>query len=86
MPATVVRAAIMGSVFLVAELLGRQRNSLAALMLTAALMVAVEPRVLWDISFQLSLSLHARHGVDLALLQQAGKCGKYSGNRTISGR
>jgi len=54
MPATMVRAAIMGSVFLAAELLGRQRNGLAALVLAAALMTAAEPRVLWDISFQLS--------------------------------
>ena len=54
MPATMVRAAIMGSIFLTAELLGRQRNGLAALVLAAALMTAVEPRVLWDISFQLS--------------------------------
>jgi len=54
MPATMVRAAIMGSVFLAAELLGRQRNGLAALVLAAALMTAAEPRVLWDTSFQLS--------------------------------
>jgi competence protein ComEC len=54
MPATMVRAAIMGSIFLAAELLGRQRNGLAALVLAAALMTAVEPRVLWDTSFQLS--------------------------------
>jgi len=54
MPASMVRAAIMGSVFLLAELLGRQRNGLAALVLAAALMTAAEPRVLWDISFQMS--------------------------------
>jgi len=54
MPATMVRAAVMGSVFLAAELLGRQRNGLAALALAAALMTAADPRVLWDISFQLS--------------------------------
>jgi len=54
MPATVVRAAIMGSVFLLAEMLGRQRNALAALSLAAALMAAVEPGVLRDVSFQLS--------------------------------
>jgi len=54
LPATMVRAAIMGSVFLAAELLGRQRNGLAALVLAAALMTAVEPRIIWDISFQLS--------------------------------
>ncbi|MHB8086321.1 MAG: ComEC/Rec2 family competence protein, partial [Dehalococcoidia bacterium] len=54
MPATMIRAAVMGSVFLLAELLGRQRNGLAALCLAAALMTAIEPEVLWDPSFQLS--------------------------------
>ena len=54
MPATMIRAAIMGSIFLVAELLGRQRNGLAALCLAAALMAAVQPEVIWDTSFQLS--------------------------------
>ncbi|MCX6004469.1 MAG: DNA internalization-related competence protein ComEC/Rec2 [Chloroflexi bacterium] len=54
MPATVVRAAVMGSVFLIAELVGRQRNSIAALALTAALMVGIEPGILRDTSFQLS--------------------------------
>lgn len=53
-PPTMVRAAIMASIFLLAELLGRQRNALAAMSLAAAVMVAVEPRVLWDTSFQLS--------------------------------
>ena len=54
MPATMIRAAVMGSVFLVAELLGRQRNGLAALCFAAALMTAVQPEVIWDTSFQLS--------------------------------
>ncbi|MDD5312257.1 MAG: DNA internalization-related competence protein ComEC/Rec2 [Dehalococcoidia bacterium] len=54
MPATVVRAAFMGTVFLLAELAGRQRNSIAALALTAALMVGLEPRILWETSFQMS--------------------------------
>ncbi len=54
MPASMIRAAIMGSVFLIAELLGRQRNGLAALCLAAALMTAVQPEVIWDTSFQLS--------------------------------
>ncbi len=53
-PPTVARAAIMGSVFLLAELSGRQRSTLAALSLAAAIMVAIEPRVMWDVSFQLS--------------------------------
>jgi competence protein ComEC len=54
MPATMVRATIMGSVFLLAELLGRQRSGTAALALAGALMAAVDPAVLRDVSFQLS--------------------------------
>ncbi len=54
LPPTVARAAAMGSVFLFAELSGRQRNSLAALSLAAAIMVAIEPHILWDVGFQLS--------------------------------
>jgi len=54
LPATMVRATIMGSVFLLAELLGRQRSGTAALALAGALMAAVDPAVLRDVSFQLS--------------------------------
>jgi len=54
LPATMVRATIMGSVFLLAELLGRQRSGTAALALAGALMAAVDPTVLRDVSFQLS--------------------------------
>ncbi|MHB8104350.1 MAG: ComEC/Rec2 family competence protein [Dehalococcoidales bacterium] len=50
----VVRGAIMASVFLFAEALGRQRSSMAALTLTAAVMVGISPYVLGDVSFQLS--------------------------------
>lgn len=50
----VVRGAVMGSMFLIAEYLGRQRTASTALAFAAALMVGVEPRVLWDVSFQLS--------------------------------
>jgi len=50
----VVRGAIMGSLFLLAEYLGRQSSALTALTFAAAVMVGVEPRVLWDASFQLS--------------------------------
>ncbi|MBI2847843.1 MAG: ComEC/Rec2 family competence protein, partial [Chloroflexi bacterium] len=50
----VVRAAIMVSVFLVADLLGRQRNSLAALALAGAIMVGITPQALWQASFQMS--------------------------------
>jgi len=45
---------LMGSVFLVAELLGRQRNAVAAISFAGAVMVAYQPHVLWDASFQLS--------------------------------
>jgi competence protein ComEC len=50
----VVRGAIMGSSFLIAEYLGRQRSASTALAFAAAVMVGFEPQVLWDTSFQLS--------------------------------
>ena len=54
--ASVERAVIMASVYLLALALGRQRNALPALGLAAALMVALEPNALYDISFQLSFA------------------------------
>ncbi|MFW6056886.1 MAG: DNA internalization-related competence protein ComEC/Rec2 [Chloroflexota bacterium] len=51
----VVRAAIMASVFLMAELAGRQKHAPTALALAAAVMVGVNPQALWDVSFQLSV-------------------------------
>ncbi|MFC1870177.1 DNA internalization-related competence protein ComEC/Rec2 [Chloroflexota bacterium] len=50
----VVRAAIMASLFLMAELLGRQRSAITALALAAAVMVGISPQILWDAAFQLS--------------------------------
>jgi competence protein ComEC len=50
----VVRGAIMASLFLVAELLGRQNSAMVALTLAAAVMVGVHPYILGDASFQLS--------------------------------
>jgi competence protein ComEC len=50
----VVRGAIMASLFLLAEALGRQRNAMVALSLAAAVMVGVSPYILGDASFQLS--------------------------------
>jgi competence protein ComEC len=50
----IIRAAIMGSLFLIAEYLGRQRSAIIALAFAAAVMVGVQPHVLWSISFQLS--------------------------------
>jgi len=50
----VVRGAIMASLFLAAELLGRQRSAIVALMLAAAVMVGLSPYILGDAAFQLS--------------------------------
>ena len=50
----VVRGAIMASLFLTAELLGRQRSAITALTFAAAIMVGISPQILWDAAFQLS--------------------------------
>jgi len=50
----IIRAAIMGSLFLIAEYLGRQRSAIIALAFTAAVMVGIQPGLLWTVSFQLS--------------------------------
>jgi len=49
-----LRASIMFSLFLVALWLGRPRSFMPSLVLAAALMVGLDPSVLWDVSFQLS--------------------------------
>jgi competence protein ComEC len=50
----VIRATVMGSLFLIAEYLGRQRSAITALAFAAAVMVGVQPQILWSVSFQLS--------------------------------
>jgi competence protein ComEC len=50
----IIRAAIMGSLFLIAEYLGRQRSAIIALAFAAAVMMGVQPYLLWSVSFQLS--------------------------------
>ena len=50
----VLRSAIMFSLLLVALWLGRPGSALTALCFAGAVMVGLDPRVLWDISFQLS--------------------------------
>ena len=52
---SVMRATMMASLFLVAELLGRQKNAGPALCFAAAVMIFFNPLVLWDVSFQLSV-------------------------------
>jgi competence protein ComEC len=69
MEPSVVRATVMGSVFLAALGLGRPRSVLPALAFSAALMVAVSPGVLYRLSFQLSFVAMA--GIALALPYQA---------------
>ncbi len=68
-PVSVVRAAIMGTVYLAALALGRPRSALPSLSLAAAVMVGVNPVVLGQISFQLSFTAIA--GIVLALPFQA---------------
>jgi competence protein ComEC len=50
----IVRAAIMGSLFLMAEYLGRQGSAIIALAFAAAVMVGIQPHLLGSVSFQLS--------------------------------
>lgn len=50
----VIRSAIMVSLFLAADLFGRQKNVMTALAFAASLMIAFTPALLWDASFQLT--------------------------------
>ena len=50
----VLRAAIMASMFLAAETLGRQRSAITGLAFAAAVMTATDPQTLWQVSFQMS--------------------------------
>ena len=50
------RAAVMGTAYLLALVVGRPRSFVPALALAAALMAAAQPRVLSDVSFQLSFA------------------------------
>jgi competence protein ComEC len=52
--APVIRAAIMSSMFLFAELFGRQKNALPALAFSAAVMAGFDTGIIKNISFQLS--------------------------------
>ena len=56
MSPSVARAAIMVTLFLLGVFLGRQRSAVTALAFAAAIMVAVSPRLLWSVSFQLSFA------------------------------
>ncbi|MEE9324066.1 MAG: ComEC/Rec2 family competence protein [Dehalococcoidia bacterium] len=56
MSPSVTRAAIMASLYLWSLYLGRPRSALVALVVAAGIMVAIDPHVLWRVSFQLSFS------------------------------
>lgn len=53
---SIIRAAIMASIAILAQVVGRQKQALQLLWLTAAVMLAINPLWLFDISFQLSFA------------------------------
>ena len=69
----VVRGAIMASLFLTAELLGRQRSAITALTFAAAVMVGISPFILWDAAFQLSYLAMAGLIFIFPVLQSLGR-------------
>ncbi len=73
MHAPIVRAAIMASLFLTADLLGRQRSAITALAFAAAIMVGISPQVLWTASFQMSFTAMAGLIFVFPLIQSLGR-------------
>ncbi len=69
LPVPVTRAAIMGSLYLLALAVGRPQSALPPLALSAMLITALDPNALTQISFQLSFTAMA--GIILALPYQA---------------
>ncbi len=69
----VLRAAIMASLFLVAELLGRQRSAATSLFFAAAVMVGISPQILRDASFQMSFTAMAGLIFIFPLIQSLGR-------------
>jgi competence protein ComEC len=55
-PASILRAAVMAGVVLLAEYLGRPRHSIIALISAAGLLVLFQPKIIFDVGFQLSLA------------------------------
>ena len=54
--ASVVRAAVMGGLAILARTLGRRSHGLTSLAFAGALMTAANPWTVWDIGFQLSMA------------------------------
>ncbi len=57
--ASVVRAALMGSLGLLAKQIGRRTQAISALTGVALLMALLDPFVIWDVGFQLSFAATA---------------------------
>lgn len=55
-PSSILRAAVMASTLLVASYLGRPSRSVNILVFTAGLLTLFEPKILFEIGFQLSLA------------------------------
>jgi competence protein ComEC len=53
---SILRAAIMGALFVVASLLGRQNTTWIAILWAAAIMTAIDPQAVQDVAFQLSFA------------------------------
>ena len=70
LPVSVTRAAIMGTILLVAWAMGRPSRILPALGLAAAAMAGLQPEVMTQVSFQLSFAAVA--GIALAVPLQPG--------------
>lgn len=51
---SIIRASIMGTIWLFGEVLGRPRSSLNALLFAGAVMLLLNPLILWTISFHMS--------------------------------
>ena len=51
---SVLRAALMGGLAILARQLGRRQNGLVSLSATAAVMALINPHTLWEVGFQLS--------------------------------
>jgi competence protein ComEC len=71
--APALRAAIMVSLWLFADFIGRPRSALPVLLLAAALMVGLRPTLLSDVSFQLSFAAMAGLVLLTPRLQAVGR-------------
>lgn len=73
-PPSATRAAVMGTVYLAALAVGRPSSVLPALALAAAVMTAISPELVRQVSFQLSFAAMA--GISLAMTLFGGNFGR----------